>query len=137
MVQSLAQKRARHALDNIKGLDDATCGNYLAYVKSLPATIILSGLGQAMAMEKAGASKGGDVGTGHKSLLIHVESWLCNKHGRGWQHSPYARHEDILGAIIAGSERDYISAQVEVMEYLEWLKKFAVALLKQNKTGGD
>ncbi|WP_321338128.1 type III-B CRISPR module-associated protein Cmr5 [uncultured Cohaesibacter sp.] len=147
MAQTLAQKRAKHALAQILALVELEeqkkgnkpnahgCGNYLAFVKSLPATIILSGLGQAMAMEKAGSSKDGDVGLGHEYLYAHMNDWLCGNGNGSWQHSCYKDKTDILDAITSGDERDYVKAQIEAIEYLEWLKKFAVAHLINDKKG--
>ncbi len=118
--QSLAQKRARHALDAINNIKD-DYGKYVSYVSALPATIIMSGLGQALAMLKAGKKPG------HGILFNHMQDWLCS----GWEHGPYSG--DILQAIIGGNEDDYIRAQAEAMEYLEWLKKFAVAFLDKGE----
>ena len=129
MTQSLAQKRACDALEKIKAIEELPYGNYAAYVKALPANIILSGLGQALAMEKEGSRKGApSVSAGHKLLYCHLDDWLR----RGWSSGPYygLDREDILEAIVKGSEDDYIRAQSEAMAYLDWLKKFAGALLK-------
>lgn len=116
MTQSLAQKRAADALKNINELKaDGKYGKYTSYVKSLPAEIIMSGLGQAMALVN---SKGLE---GYPQLYQHLNDWLCT--GR-----PYA-NGDLITNIVGNSEADYIRAQAEAMAYLEWLKKFAVALL--------
>ncbi len=85
----------------------------------------MSGLGQALAMEKAGAAKDGDVKLGHLALYKHMDEWLI----KGWENSVYEGEGDVLGAICNGCEADYIRAQTEAMDYLEWLKKFAVAFL--------
>jgi len=138
-VQSLAQKRAGYALDRIneiEGKDYTWESNYLSYVKALPATIIMSGLGQALAMVKAGANKKGDVKKGNAKLYEHMSAWLCNEDGSGWQNSPYRREDNVLDAITNLDEDDYIRAQAEAMEYLEWLKKFAVAFLVEKEGGG-
>ena len=135
--QSLAQRRAAHALACVNNARDY--GNYVSYVKSLPAAILMSGLGQALAMEKAGASKDGDVGKGHRLLYVHMNSWLCNETldgVPGWENGPYAGERDVLAAITSNDEPAYIRAQAEALEYLEWLKKFAVALLEE-KEGAD
>jgi len=130
--RSQAQKRAADALAKVTVLRDGNdYGNYRSYVKALPARVIMNGLGQALAMEKAGASK--DVG--HEMLFNHVQDWLLN----GWEHTPYRGQSNILAAIVNGSEADYIRAQGEAMAHVEWLKKFAVAYLKdkddQTKAG--
>lgn len=140
MTQSLAQLRAKDALGTIKELQrlaelpgktaNEVYGNYVSYVKALPATIIMSGLGQALAMENSGKKKG------HKLLYEHMNAWLCNVGGHGWQNSPYRHKDNVLDAITSLDEDAYIRAQAETMEYLEWLKKFAVAFLVEKEEGG-
>ena len=138
MPRSLAQKRAAHALACVKKLaKDNDYGNYVSYVKSLPAAILMSGLGQALAMEKAGGSKD----HGHKWLYRHMNGWLCNEpidgvNAPGWENGPYTDKSDVLEAIVSHDEAAYIRAQAEALEYLEWLKKFAVAQLRENE-GAD
>lgn len=100
---------------------------YGSYVKSLPASIVQVGLGQAMATLLAKAK--GKVRDGNFLLYQHVQEWLCTKA----EHSPYFNQDaepDLLGAIMNGTEVQYIRGQAEAMAYLNWLKKFAVAQLK-------
>jgi len=134
--RSLAQRRAKHALDAIQHKDMKDYDKYVSYVSALPANIIMSGLGQAMAMLKSGKK------LGHGILYKHMQDWLCNADGNGWRRGPYSSFNDILQAItnVDKTEDDYIRAQAEAMEYLEWLKKFAVAFLKgedDTAMGGD
>ncbi len=136
--RSQAQKRAAHALAKVKELTDGNdYGNYRSYVRALPARIIMNGLGQALAMEKAGAhAKNADIRAGHEKLFEHVQDWLLN----GWENSPYQGKSDLISAITQGKESDYIRAQGEAMAYVEWLKRFAVAYLPDEKNqaeGGD
>ena len=132
MPNSIALQRGKHALAAINGLPGtkkADVGNYLAYVKGLPANILRSGLGQAMAMEKAGAAKTGEDSKGHKFLFGHMEQWLKTD----WQNSPYRGHQgDILHAMVNNDQAKYVRAQAEALAYLEWLKKFAVAFLDED-----
>lgn len=137
MTRTLAQKRAEHALSKIRELqaERTAYGNYVSYVKALPATIVISGLGQALAMEAAGAKKL----PGHRLLLEHIISWLSE----GWENSPYrqrimsaganSKGPALFEAITEETEAKYIAVQAEVIEYLEWLKKFAVAFLVEPK----
>jgi CRISPR-associated protein Cmr5 len=121
----LALQRAKHALAAIKALerDKARIGKYTSYVKGLPANILRGGLGQAMAMELAGAKKD----KGHKILFEQVEEWLL----RGWANSCYRGQPSLLEAIVVGDQAKYVRAQAEALAYLEWLKKFAVAFLEE------
>lgn len=131
-ARSLSQRRAEHALQQIQALQGRDYGKYVSYVKSLPATIIMSGLGQALAMERAGKKL-----AGHAFLFSHLLAWL----GKDWEHSPYrnavgqagdddGKAEALFAAITQQVEADYIRTQAEALEYLEWLKKFAVAFLR-------
>ena len=87
-------------------------------MEHLPAAIIISGLGQAMALVKSKKLAGYD------QLYRHLGSWLCAER-------PYDG-VDLIHQIVNNSEADYIQAQAEAMAYLEWLKKFAVALLEED-----
>lgn len=138
-MTTLALKRAKHAFDKVEVLRQAAAGRteaqrktidgkYVSYIAALPATIIKSGLGQAMAMEKAGSKD--DIG--HKLLCQHIEEWLTASHG--WPESPYRpqpnQPRNLLKAIVNNhNQKDYVRAQAEALAYLEWLKKFAVAFL--------
>ena len=125
MSLTLEQMRAHDAWQRIEGMKDKDYGNYASYVKALPATILTLGLGQALAMEKAGASKAGSVGFGHLTLYQQMHDWLCTK----WLISPYRDEKDILYAVTCSDQTAYIRAQVEALSYLGWLKRFAVAEL--------
>ena len=125
MSQSLAQKRAKDALDKIEALRvRGDCGKYTSYVSALPAEIIMSGLGQAMALVRSKYTDNKEKLKGYKDLYGHLESWLCSERA----NAPYGPGS-LLKHILDGSEAEYIRAQAEAMAYLEWLKKFAVALL--------
>lgn len=122
--QTLAQRRAKHALECINSLGGASYGNYRSYVSGLPANILMSGLGQAAATMRAGSQPG------HKQLYDHLSGWLCG----GDEESPY-QDGDLLKNITTHDEDHYLHAQAEAMAYLEWLKKFATAFLEKGKEG--
>ena len=135
---NIDRERAKHALEIVERLEkEGTIKKYVSYVKSLPATILQNGLGQAMATLLA-ASKGDD--DDHKRLYLHIEEWLCKKN----KHSPYCGSDlsikngkpNLMQAITHHNEPEYIQAQAEAMAYLEWLKKFAVAYLSDPEESG-
>jgi CRISPR-associated protein Cmr5 len=138
----LALERAQHALAAITHLEATPpaggIGNYVSYVKALPANILRSGLGQAMAMEKAQSQGDGQEAAGHAWLYRHMQEWLIV----GWSSTPYASVRGfatardpkkdpaaLLQAIVNSDQAAYVRAQAEALAYLEWLKKFAVAFL--------
>lgn len=120
--QSLEQKRAAHALVQIKAMhNDAKQSGYRSYVSSFPASILMNGLGQASAQLLAQAKDENDA---HQKLYDHLESWVCREReifGAG-QH-------DLIDAITNSDQAAYVRAQAEALKYLEWLKKFARAYL--------
>ncbi|MGB9780802.1 type III-B CRISPR module-associated protein Cmr5 [Caldanaerobacter sp.] len=131
MRPSIGQERARHALDEIRKIDrDSRYSSedenkYASYVESLPAMILANGLGQAMVTLLAQAK--GDKEDLHYVLYNSIQSWLCRDHPQ----APYRKAKDLMEAIVNSNRETYIQAQMEVLAYLEWLKKFAVAFFKK------
>lgn len=128
--RTIAQRRAADALVKIQSLQQAgkdSYGNYKSYVKALPANILLSGLGQAVATVRSRDRKG------YPELYDHLASWLCGDD----PDAPYRGYpktdrntKHLLQAIVEHDEDHYLRAQAEAMAYLEWLKKFADAFLE-------
>ena len=132
--QTLGQKRAAHALEAIKRLEtEKNYGNFGSYVQRLPATIVMNGLGQAMAGELAAArlAKGDKMSIderAHKTLFECVESWL-------FMCKVYTEKDGLMSAIVKCNQEDYVRAQAEALAYLDWLKKFSQAYLNGGKDG--
>ncbi|TVR83510.1 MAG: type III-B CRISPR module-associated protein Cmr5 [Rhodospirillales bacterium] len=133
--RSLDQERARHALDQIRILEQrGTPGKYVSYVKALPAAILANGLGQALATELATQD------AAHKKLVEQVTDWL-----RQAPSSPFSQcmtPKDLLESIFQSDQRAYVWAQAEAIAYIGWLKKLAVAFLdgpasENTKAAGD
>ncbi len=126
---NLSQLRAADAFTKINNFledEEITYGKYKSYVQSLPATILMNGLGQAAAMLLAAAKN--NPQDPHRLLYNHLSSWLCNERNG----APYNNHQDLLQAITTQDEDDYLRAQAEALAYLEWLKKFANAYLRDD-----
>lgn len=129
---TLGQKRAAHALDVINKLAEGKeYGKFGSYVQRLPATIVMNGLGQAMAGELAAArlAKGDKMSAderAHKILFDCVERWL-------FKSEVYTKKEGLMAAIVSSNQEDYVRAQAEALAYLGWLKKFSQAYLDGGK----
>lgn len=130
--KTLEQERAEDALKKVKALlEQARTDSekvdyndkYASYVKSLPATILMNGLGQAAATLLA--SKAAE----HKLLYQHMQEWIC----RNKASAPYPGAGDLLDAITNNDRDAYMRAQSEALAWLTWLKKFAVAYLEKPK----
>ena len=123
-TQTLAQRRAAHALACVQKHVGKSYGNYVSYVSALPATILMNGLGQACAtlLSKAG----GDKTKPHRLLYADLEKWLCGSDSA----APYKGTPELMNAIVTGTQDKYLRAQAEALSYLVWLKKFANAYLE-------
>jgi len=129
-TQSLAQRRAAHALNCVR-LQEKTgansYGNYVSYTKSLPATILMNGLGQAAATLLSKAK--GDTKDAHHLLYADLQSWLCGSD----EAAPFKSESDLMIAITSKDQGTYLRAQTEALAYLVWLKKFAIAYLERGE----
>jgi CRISPR-associated protein Cmr5 len=124
---TLAQRRAAYALERINALKETGgYGNYVSYVKSLPAAILINGLGQAAATLLAANDDP------HKILYTQLSTWLCGD----LPEMPYQGAPDLIRALVTHDQSLYLRAQGESLLLLEWLKKFATAFLEK-KTGGN
>jgi len=134
---TLEQERARDALEKvtqfIEKTSDKRCvrEKYVSYVRSLPATVLTNGLGQAVASLQSAAK--GSHDDPHYILYRHLEAWLCRDHVQ----APYRRCKNLLDAITSHDCDTYILAQAEALAWLGWLKKFAVAYIGTEESEGD
>lgn len=117
--QTMEQKRARAAWDDVLAVKgQGYAGEYLALVRSAPADVLTSGLGQTLAFLKAKGKRE------HEDLSRHLSRWVCPE--MGW-----TENEDLLHKLTepgAGSDI-YRRAMAETLAYLVWLKRFAEAEL--------
>ncbi|WP_437207036.1 type III-B CRISPR module-associated protein Cmr5 [Planctomicrobium sp. SH664] len=125
-VQSFVQQRIVDAQADEKKQKQALKyrEEYLSNVKSLPATIVMSGLGQACAMLLAKAENKDTNTSAHRRLYDHLSDWLL-KEAKVYPDDA----EELIDAVIGHGQSEYIRAQSESLAYLEWLKKFAQAYL--------
>ena len=124
-LRSMDQERAEFALKKIQailgGADPILKAEIRRYLNNLPALIRMNGLGQALAFFRM---KG--EGTAHDAIYRMVGTWLCDASSKGRIFSESA---DVLTSITQSDMAHYMAAQNEALALLQWLKKFAVALL--------
>jgi CRISPR-associated protein Cmr5 len=128
-MQTLEQRRAKHALDRVKELEKQgqnAYGKYASYVSALPASILTNGLGQAAATQ---LSQQSDVG--HKALYNDLQDWLCGIGEAAPFRNAAGGDTRLINAITSSDQAKYFRAQTEALAYLVWLKKFAKAFLDQ------
>ena len=124
-LRSMDQERAEFALKKIQailgGADQSHKAEVRRYLNNLPALIRMNGLGQALAFFRM---KG--EGTAHEAINRMVGAWLCDASSKG---RIFSESTDALSAITQSDMAHYMAAQNEALALLQWLKKFAVALL--------
>ena len=133
MSRDREQRRARHALEGVLSIKQETNierkKSYRGYAESLGAAIVMNGLGQALAAERAAArdkpTKPGEVA--HMRLFENVSKWLAE--------TVYEGKTDILNAIVEGEQDAYLQAQAEALAWLVWHKKFCQAYLPPGERG--
>lgn len=132
-IRALRQHADAQAGENDVEKAENSYGNYVSFVKALPAAILQNGLGQALATELAASKNDNATGIGHHWLFLHLSDWLV----RDDKLAPYRNgNKDKYGVLTAladtnNDQENYVIAQYEAMAYLGWLKKFAVAMLIQ------
>ena len=143
-MRTIEQQRAADALVRVNELakwSDDFKARYRAYVDSLGPTIIMNGLGQALATELAAAGPpttnddppkddGKDAHRkAHRALYASLNSWLCRTDG-----GVYPSGGDLLQAITTNDEAHYRHAQAEALAWLEWHKKCCRAVFPKGDT---
>ena len=129
---TLEQQRASHALERIRDLqklDEKQYGHYVSYVSALPATIIMNGLGQALAALVAKAK--GKTEDPHRMLFDHVAAWLNRQIEE--LHVTNGDLTCVIDRLMNADQDTYVQAQAEAMAYINWLKQFARAYLKEQE----
>ena len=126
--RTIEQRRAAHALAQVQSIANREYGHYVSYVSRLPATIVMNGLGQALTMLLAAAGRKEDpTNDPHRWLYDHVASWLSG-------HVPELQGDStdhVIRALMEHDQAVYVRAQGEAMAYLQWLKQFARAYLRE------
>ena len=132
-MQTLQQQRASYALGKVQSLKSRMVGNNTKGLESqidgdkiksraseLPFMIHTNGLGQAAAFFKSKGKK-----DGYDHLFDLLEGWLSEP------ERPYAGQRDLMLAITQSDMRTYRVAQAEAIQFMDWVKKFASAYLKE------
>jgi CRISPR-associated protein Cmr5 len=133
LERTIDQKRAEHAIKQIRAIENQDYGHYVSYVSALPATIVMNGLGQALLslLAKAGRKKESNKDPNY-FLYSHVASWLVE------QINELAGPKDkVIEQLMQRDQHVYLRAQAEAMAYLNWLKQFARAYLQEREDQAD
>ncbi|MEX1028027.1 MAG: type III-B CRISPR module-associated protein Cmr5 [Candidatus Paceibacterota bacterium] len=134
---TLEQQRASFALQKIRDLQNGELdyGHYVSYVSALPATIVTNGLGQALTTLVAKAK--GKAQEPHRILFDHIAAWLSQRIDELQLRVPGNDFTQVIDLLMQADQRTYVRAQAEAMAFLNWLKQFSRAYLKEKEGQGD
>ncbi|MFN3533510.1 MAG: type III-B CRISPR module-associated protein Cmr5 [Candidatus Brocadia sp.] len=134
-LQKVEQKRAAEAWSCIQAVSEDIDNSkfkkeYRSIVMKLPALILTNGLGQTLAFLK---SKGkNDDSNPEKRVYEDLQGWLLKTDlinlGR-------VTHDELIERIMAIDSTKYRFVTMESLSFLNWLKRFADAMLP--KDGGN
>ena len=142
MKTTIEQQRAANALGRVQELSARSDGfkkRYRSYVDRLGPAILMNGLGQALATERAAAGSPRDAADStrgdaadkdaHAELCTSLNQWLCRADG-----GIYPNATDLLRAIVSHRQSEYLQAQAEALSWLEWHKKGCRAAFPKDET---
>lgn len=130
MMRTLGQKRAAFALEEILHNNYNKPTEFKTFCAGAPAVILQNGFGQALAFWY---SKGKDNRTDkHQVLLDIIMKWLCFKDGdvKNEFIQPCKNTKEMVTALSSMPQQKYLAAQGETLALLEWVKRYANALLE-------
>ena len=136
---AIERGRAKYAYDCAKNVNekfDKISGNYKSYVKKMPMLIKTNGLGAALAFiyskqEKLNQQK---AAYAYKLLFDDIAEWLK------YDEKAIINFEDnseLVAKIIALNSPSYRMVTVEVLAFLNWLRRFADGLIEKEAEDGE
>ena len=132
-VQTKQQKRAEFALESLqdKVKRDNVEKKLATFIVGMPNMILSNGLGQSLAFLKA---KGKDE---HKFVFCVIKKYLCENYEDVFGKPAQDNFQDdfnFLKKFTEISQGKYIKMQDETLRMLEWLKRYARAFEKEEKS---
>lgn len=124
VVSTLEQGRAKFAYDcALKGKDIGK--EYKSNVKKLPMLIKTNGLGASLAFFFSKGKK--DEKSPHTLISKQIHEWLKQNNS-----DLFLNNGDLVNTIIGLDSIKYRLVTNEVMSFLNWLKRFADGLIKED-----
>lgn len=120
-TQTQQQARAAFALKKVqsalKDLNGKPRKEFKAHASAFPAMIQMNGLGQAAAFYLSKSDR-------HEVLYNILSGWLTR------DGQPYLGKADLLDGVTSEGLPKYLVAQAEALAFLDWVKKFANAYVR-------
>lgn len=124
--QTLEQGRAKHAFEAAtEAAKKSDKNDYKSYSKKVPMLIKTNGLGATLAFMKS-------KGKAYKTILDNLESWFKEspKLSSIYRTIP---GDDLVAKLVECETANYRALTTESLAYLNWLRRFAEGLIKDEK----
>lgn len=137
-IKGLEQDRAKFAYDkavSVAGQGGKRAKEYKSYAKKLPMMIKTNGLGAALAfaLSKSKDKDGRDTSWG--LIYNDVQSWLKKDHKK-FLLGAHA-NKILANAVVELESPEYRAVTVEVLAFLNWLRRFAEGLIEGEAEDND
>lgn len=107
-MMGIENGRAKHAFKQSKGKNPS-------YVKQMPMMIQNNGLAQTLAFYKSKADR--------KPIIDSLEDWIF-KSNQDFFFIKDVSQTDLIETAISCTQEDYQLLTVEIMKYLQWMRRF-------------
>jgi len=134
-TRTIHSERAAWAWAKVMAVSTSGLGpKYATHARKLPARVLTSGLGQAMAFLFA-KSQGGTKGDGTAKLLEHLGERILTTLGHSVPPSFDAKK--VMQIILDMDPQQYRQCTHELLAASEWLKRFAEGFFGKNEDSDD
>ncbi len=134
-VSMVANQRAEFAykcVDNIADEDYKVAQKYKSYSKRIMAMIRINGLLATITYLKASISNQ-DEGKAYRQLYEDIDSWLKSKECP--VNFVYKKEKkELIDTLISLTSDEYRVVAKEIMEFTNWLRRFAEGMIKDDSS---
>lgn len=124
-ITGIEQGRAKFAYDCVSKVKDDK--KYKGHIKKIPSYIKTNGLGATMAF-----IYGKDAT--YKIIYKHIEDWMKKDNKK---LIDLMDNKNMLNEIISMGSQQYRAITIEVLAFVNWLKRFADGLIEGEDAGND
>lgn len=137
-LKGIEQGRAEFAYDKvgeaIQALGKEHAPNYKQYAKKVPAMIKTNGLGSTMIFIRAkGFGKKSDKAKAYTLLESHITAWL-QKNSTSFIEIPATSF--LAAEIVKLKSPQYRALTIEVLAFMNWLRRFADGMIEGEANDG-
>jgi CRISPR-associated protein Cmr5 len=137
-IKGLEQARAKFAYEKAKSVADQggkKAKEYKSYAKKLPMMIKTNGLGASLAFALSKSKDKDGRNTSWGLIYNDVKSWLTQDQKKFLLGTHV--NDDLANAVIKLESPEYRAVTVEVLAFLNWLRRFAEGLIEGEAEDND